>query len=71
MVSPDMIRKGLKLFGSWNYNLNDVPKIFQIIQNSPVVENLISHVMPMSKIQEAFELSASHQTAKVILKPWE
>jgi len=27
--------------------------------------------LPMSDIQAAFELSASHQTAKVILKPWE
>jgi len=32
---------------------------------------LISHVMPMSQIQEAFELSASHECAKIILNPWE
>jgi len=28
-------------------------------------------VMAMSDVQRAFELSASHQTAKVILRPWE
>ena len=35
------------------------------------VDILVSHILPMSRIQEAFELSASHNTAKVILKPWE
>jgi hypothetical protein len=29
------------------------------------------HVFPMSQVQEAFEVSASRQCAKIILKPWE
>ncbi|MHB1295493.1 MAG: zinc-dependent alcohol dehydrogenase [Anaerolineae bacterium] len=70
-VSPDLIRKGLKVMGSWHYNLNDYPAVMQVIQQSPLIDLLISHVLPMSHIQEAFELSASHQTAKVILHPWE
>jgi threonine dehydrogenase-like Zn-dependent dehydrogenase len=70
-VSPDMIRKGLTLIGSWHYNLNDYPKIVQIIQESPLIDQLISHVIPMSQIQAAFELSASHATAKIMLRPWE
>jgi threonine dehydrogenase-like Zn-dependent dehydrogenase len=70
-VSPDMIRKGLTLIGSWHYNLSDYPSIVKVIQESSLIDRLISHVMPMSRIQEAFELSASHETAKIILKPWE
>ncbi len=70
-VSPDMIRKGLTILGSWHYNLNDFARIMQVIQHSPLLDLLVSHVLPMSDIQAAFELSASHQTAKVILKPWE
>jgi L-iditol 2-dehydrogenase len=70
-VSPDMIRKGLTIRGSWHYNLSLFPKIMQVIQESPVIERLISHVLPMSQVQEALELSASHQCAKIILKPWE
>jgi len=70
-VSPDLIRKGLTLFGSWHYNRNVFPKVMDVIERSPVIEQLISHVMPMGRIQEAMELSASHDTAKVILKPWE
>ena len=69
-VSPDMIRKGLSLIGSWHYNLNDFPKVMQVVRESPLVDLLISHVVPMSSIQDAFELSASHQTAKIILQPW-
>ena len=70
-ISPDMIRKGLTLIGSWHYNLSDYPRIMQVIQESPLIDMLISHVMPMSHIQEAFELSASYECAKILLKPWE
>lgn len=69
-ISPDMIRKGLTLMGSWHYNLNDYPQIMQVIQESPLIEQLISHVIPMREIQAAFELSASHETAKIVLQPW-
>jgi L-iditol 2-dehydrogenase len=70
-ISPDLIRKGLTIRGSWHYNLSLFPKIMQVIRESPVIERLISHVLPMSQIQEALELSASHQCAKIILRPWE
>lgn len=69
-VSPDMIRKGLTLIGAWHYNLNDYGKVLQVIENSPLIELLVSHVLPMSHIQEAFELQASGACAKVILQPW-
>lgn len=70
-ISPDLIRKGLTLIGSWHYNLNYFPSIMKVVQKSPLIDLLISHVMPMSQIQEAMEISASHQSAKIILKPWE
>jgi len=70
-ASPDFIRKGIVLMGQWHYNLNGVFKIMKVICNSPVVEKLITHIFPMSRIQEALEISASHNCAKIILKPWE
>ena len=70
-ISPDMLRKGLTLIGAWHYNLNDYPKIVRVIQESPSIDQLISHVIAMSEIQAAFELSASHETAKIILHPWQ
>jgi L-iditol 2-dehydrogenase len=70
-VSPDMIRKGLTVRGSWHYNLRLFPHIMKVIQESPLVDLLVSHVLPLSDVQAAFELSASNQTAKVILRPWD
>lgn len=69
-VGPDLLRKGLTLLGNWHYNLADFPALMRVIQESPLIDLLLSHVLPLSQIQEAFELSASHQAAKIILKPW-
>jgi threonine dehydrogenase-like Zn-dependent dehydrogenase len=70
-VSPDLIRKGLTIHGSWHYNLKLYPRVMRVIQESPMAQHLISHVLPMSQVQEALEISTSHQCAKIILKPWE
>lgn len=70
-VSDDMIRKGLTVHGSWHYNLSDYPRIVHVIRESPLIDLLVSHVLPMSTIRDAFELSASHECAKILLKPWE
>lgn len=69
-VSPDLIRKGLTVHGSWHYNLKLFPSIMKVIQQSPVIDSLISHELPMSDIQQALELCAAAKTAKVIMKPW-
>ncbi|MCP4642709.1 MAG: zinc-binding dehydrogenase [bacterium] len=70
-VSPDLIRTGLTVIGSWHYNLNGYPDVMRVIEESPRIDKLISHVLPISDIQRAFELGASKETAKVIVKPWE
>ena len=69
-VSRDLIRKGLTVVGSWLYNMGDFPKVMQVIQESPLIDLLISHEMGMSHIQQAFELLASGQAAKVVVDPW-
>ena len=69
-ASPDLIRKGLTLAGSWLYNTNDYPRVMQVIQQSPLIDLLISHVLPMSQIQAGFELLACGQSAKVVVDPW-
>ena len=71
-VSPDMIRKGLTLFGSWHYNLKHAPKIMRMIgETGPQLDRLISHTFPLTQVQAAWEVQASGQCAKVLLKPWE
>jgi L-iditol 2-dehydrogenase len=70
-VSPDMIRKGLTLHGAWHYNLSLYPRIMDVIRRSPVVGKLITHTFPISRVQDAMQVSASHQCGKVLLHPWE
>jgi len=70
-ISQDMLRKGLHLIGNWHYNLNDFPNIMQVIQKSPVATQMITHRLPMSQIQQAFEISSGQNSAKIILHPWE
>lgn len=71
-VSNDLIRKGLTLFGSWHYNRSRVQAVFEVIRAMRrETELLVSHAIPMRRVQEAFELSASHDCAKILLKPWE
>mgnify|MGYP001222362153 CR=1 FL=1 len=70
-VSPDMIRKGLTLMGSWHYNLGLMQGIWQVVRNSgDALDRLISHTYPMTRAQEAFELQATGACAKVVLDPW-
>jgi len=70
-ISPDMIRKGLKLAGSWHYNLKDTSKIMDIIASSkPSLDLLISHHFALSDVQNAWELQVSGKCAKVLLHLW-
>jgi L-iditol 2-dehydrogenase len=70
-VSNDLIRKGLTIVGSWHYNRARVNAIFEVIRSMPrEIDLLVSHRLPMSSINEAFESSASHNCAKILLDPW-
>ena len=55
----------------WHYNLNLFLSLLKVTQKSPLLDLLVSHTLPMSKIQQAIEISASQQSAKIILHPWE
>lgn len=70
-VSDDLLRKGIQLIGSWHYNLREFPNLMTVIERSPILDLLVTHTYPMSRIQEALERSASQQCGKIILKPWE
>jgi threonine dehydrogenase-like Zn-dependent dehydrogenase len=70
-VSPDMIRKGLTLKGSWHYNIARFADLMRVIVDSPgPLDELITHRMGMSQVQQAFEISASGLCAKIVLDPW-
>lgn len=69
-VSDDFIRKGITLIGQWHFNLNGIPKIMQVIQNSPLAGKLITHRFPMTRINEALEISSRHECGKIMIDPW-
>jgi len=71
-ISPDMIRKGLTLLGSWHFNLADSPRLLRMIGDiGAELDKLITHRFPLSDIQRAWETQLSGQCGKVILLPWE
>lgn len=70
-ISPDMIRKGLTLVGSWHYNLKDTPRMIRLIgEVSDQLDILITHRFSLDDVQQAWELQASGQCGKVLLHPW-
>jgi hypothetical protein len=36
----------------------------------PQLDLLISHRFPMSRVQDALALSATHESGKILLDPW-
>lgn len=70
-ISKDMIQKGLTLHGVWHYNLSAYPRVMQVIEELPAAEKLITHTFSIDDIQKAWEIQASGECGKVILKPWE
>ena len=70
-ASRDMIRKGLTIKGSWLYNRTDYAGVMRVIQESPLIDLLISHEMPMSRIGDAFEVLGKGEAAKIVVNPWE
>ena len=71
-VSPDLIRKGLTLVGSWNYNLGDVDLLMQVIRAEKAkLDAFVTHRFPLRQAQRAWELQLTGQCGKVLLKPWE
>ena len=70
-ISRDMIRKGLRLQGSWHYNLNHYRRILHVIRHAPQLDLLVSHRLPLSRFTDAFELQAKGECAKILLDAWE
>jgi threonine dehydrogenase-like Zn-dependent dehydrogenase len=67
-----IISKGLIIHGVWHYNLINANKIIEVINSSKeLLDILITHKFPLSKIQDAWEIQCSGNCGKVLLHPWE
>ena len=70
-VSQDLIRKGLTLHGVWHWNLRDTPRMMQTIAAAAaMLDKVITHTFPLSRVADAWELQMTHQCGKVLLYPW-
>ena len=64
-TSRDMISMGLSLYGAWHYNRADASRLLGVIADSgELLDRQITHRLPMSAAQEAFELQISGETGK-------
>lgn len=69
-LSKYLLRKGLTLHGIWHWNLNDTDEMIDLIRASKQkINTLITHIFPLEKIEEAFELQLTGRCGKVILRP--
>jgi len=69
-ISDELIRNGLTLRGSWHWNLNDMQQIMHIIENSgKLLDKLITHTFPLSRVEDAFKLQVTGKCGKVLLHP--
>ncbi len=69
-VSDDLIRKGLTLHGSWHWNLQDTELLMETIRRSThLIDKLITHTYPLSRVEDAFKLQMRGKCGKVLLHP--
>jgi L-iditol 2-dehydrogenase len=66
----NMVPQGLTLHGIWHWNLQDSHSIMKMIrETADLIDRQITHVLPMSRVQEAWELQLTGNCGKVLLKP--
>lgn len=69
-VSRDLLRKGLTLCGTWQYNVNDAGALMQqIAEVGASLDRLITHQFSLDDVQTAWETQASGHCGKILLRP--
>jgi L-iditol 2-dehydrogenase len=69
-ISPDLIRKGLTMLGSWHYSLKDAPKLMGVIEEcTSSIDRFITHTYPLDRIQDAWTLQSTGACGKVLIRP--
>ena len=67
-----MVPKGITLVGNWHWNLGDTDRFLQVIGGSgKLIDTLITHRFPLSRVREAWEIQLTGACGKILLYPWE
>jgi L-iditol 2-dehydrogenase len=62
--------QNIKIYGHYASNSIQVQKAFELsISDRFPAEKIITHIMPLEKINDAIKLAQSGQAIKVVLKP--
>ena len=65
-----IVRKELKVFGSFCYSSTDFSECIELLLNKKVeTARIITHILPLEKIEEGIKLVKRKEAIKVILKP--
>ncbi len=65
--SEHLIRNEITVFGSWYFLRSEFPHMVQLVRRGLQPERLITHVLPLERAAEGYELMASGQSGKVVL----
>ena len=73
MFARDVVAKGLTIRGAWHWNhLRDAWAMRRTLRAAaPLLDVLITHQFPMSRVREAWELQITGRCGKVVLDPWQ
>ncbi len=68
----DVVARGVTIHGAWHWNhLRDANAMFETIRRArPLIDKVITHRIPMSRVQDAWEIQLTGQCGKVLLDPW-
>lgn len=65
-----VVRKELKIFGSFCYSWMDFSECIKLLSNKKVeTKKVITHTLPLEKVEEGIKLIKRKQAIKVMLKP--
>jgi threonine dehydrogenase-like Zn-dependent dehydrogenase len=65
--SDTFLRKEITIKGSWYYTSEDWKEMLALHERGVRYDKLITHVFPIEKVQEAFDVFVSGESGKVIL----
>jgi threonine dehydrogenase-like Zn-dependent dehydrogenase len=70
-VDDDLVQRGLRLQGSLDINLRDARRLLDVVRAIPdVLDQYITHRLPLDRITEAFEAQMTRECGKIVLYPW-
>ncbi len=73
MMAKRIVARGLTVHGIWHWNhFQDQDAMWSTIrQAQPLLDKLITHLFPMERVKDAWELQIRGECGKIILHPWE